>query len=67
MSTLRQFMCYLAACLALAALMFLAGLHGAHRAETALAVQCARNSDGTDSAIAECFERYSLPIPEDLQ
>lgn len=36
------------------------------RVEHARALQCAQNSDGTDSAICECYAKFDLPIPEDM-
>lgn len=52
--------------LAALALSLIAGHVGARRVETALALQCARASDGADSSIADCFTRYGLEIPEGL-
>ena len=43
-----------------------AGHIGYTRQAQAYALQCARASDGTDSAICDCFTRYGLEIPEDL-
>jgi hypothetical protein len=43
-----------------------AGLIGYERQAQAYALQCARASDGTDSAIVDCFHRYGLETPEDL-
>jgi hypothetical protein len=52
--------------LVIAAAALYAAHIGARRVETALAMQCARASNGTDAAIADCFTRYGLDIPEDL-
>lgn len=43
-----------------------AGHVGYTRQAQAYALQCARESDGADASIAECFTRYGLAIPEDL-
>ena len=38
----------------------------ADRVNELAALHCARASDGTDQAIAECYEARGLPTPEDL-
>lgn len=58
---------WLLAAAACAVLAYWAGDTGARRVETALALQCARASSGTDSAIVECFNRYGLDTPEGIK
>ena len=47
-----------------------AGLYNAHvamlRVENALALRCARASDGADMSIVECYTDRGLPPPEDM-
>jgi len=43
-----------------------AGNLGLRRTEEASALTCARASDGTDSAIVQCYVDRNLPIPKDL-
>lgn len=54
-----------------AVLCFLAAIAAGHiglrRVEEASALQCAKNSDGTDAAIVECYHQYGLETPEDMQ
>lgn len=45
----------------------LAGHIGLTRVETALALQCAKASAGTDAAIVDCYARYGLETPEDIK
>lgn len=52
--------------LAWASAIYYAGDAGADRVEQALALKCARASEGTDQAIADCFARYSQPCPDDI-
>ena len=56
--------------LAIIALAFLAtccaGIAGYNRQAEALALACARASERTDQAIAECYDRYGLEIPEGI-
>lgn len=63
---MMRFLLTLAACTATAGGIYCAGDIGADRVEQALALKCARESIGTDSAIAECFARYSQPCPDDI-
>ena len=53
--------------LAIAAAAVYAGHVGYTRQAEAYALQCARASDGTDTAICDCFTRYGLETPEDLR
>lgn len=48
------------------AAIYNAGDAGADRVEQALALKCARASSGTDSAIADCYRKYSQPCPDDI-
>lgn len=57
----------LLALLIVAAACVLAGHAGLRRVEEASALSCARASDGTDSAICDCYARYGLDVPEDMQ
>ena len=43
-----------------------AGHVGYTRQAEAYALQCARASDVTDSAIVDCYHAYGLETPEDL-
>ena len=43
-----------------------AGIAGYNRQAEALALACARASERTDQAIAECYDRYGLEIPEGI-
>ena len=61
-----RFLLSLMACGATAGAIYCAGDAGADRVEQALALKCARESIGTDSAIADCFARYSQPCPDDI-
>jgi hypothetical protein len=45
----------------------IAGDIGLTRVETAQALQCARESDGTDMAICNCYIERGLDIPEDMK
>lgn len=49
------------------ALAVTAGHIGLRRVEQAQALQCAKHSDGTDAAICDCYTRYGLEVPEDMQ
>ena len=43
-----------------------AGHYAELRVRNALALQCAKHSDGTDSDIARCYTSRDLPIPGDF-
>ena len=43
-----------------------AGHYAELRVRNALALQCARHSDGTDSEIARCYTSRDLPLPEGI-
>lgn len=43
-----------------------AGHIGLRRTEEASALNCARASDGTDMAIAQCYIDRNLPLPEGI-
>ena len=54
------------ALIVLAVAAFFAGDLALDRVERAQALECARTSDGTDQAIADCFTGHGQPVPEDL-
>ena len=54
------------ALIVLAVAAFFAGDLALDRVERAQALECARASDGTDQAIADCFTGHGQPVPEDL-
>lgn len=63
---MKRFLLIAAAIALWAAMLYAAGIAGANRVEQALALKCARASDGTDQAIADCFAQFNQPIPGDL-
>jgi hypothetical protein len=46
---------------------YVAADHAEVRVREALALKCARESIGTDSAICDCYTSRDLPIPEDMK
>ena len=56
----------LLALLAIGAAAAIAGHTAEMRTREALALQCARASDGTDSAIADCYASRDLALPEGI-
>ena len=62
----RSTLAWFLALLLVAGLATLAGDIALTRVETQLALQCARDGAGTDSAIVDCFTRYGLDAPGDL-
>lgn len=54
------------ALLALGAAAAIAGHTAEMRQREALALHCARASDGADSSIADCYASRDLPLPEGI-